>query len=279
MSLSCDNLVRDLGNVSASARVVAAVFVFGLTEGELGALADGQRVRVVEHVGLRKSRFVAVDVLDRHVGLGQPLSLNIDAFLRVVLIVQVLAHQVRDLAHLLLVEGAGSRACEPHLGGVLKQAGRARGAAEIVAVLRLEETLLIQTGVGGQQRAEPFTGSVDVPVVQVGVLVHVLCVNDADHGLGLNHVHLGVLVLLLVGGLADAEAVVAHELLGNLLRLAVVGAEGRRNTSRIQSTNRVVMLSQSAELGEHLVNLGLNQPLLIPILVESLVSKSELFHL
>ena len=41
MSLSCDNLVRDLGNVGASARVVSAVLVFGLTEGDLVTLADG----------------------------------------------------------------------------------------------------------------------------------------------------------------------------------------------------------------------------------------------
>lgn len=182
--------------------------------------------------------------MDRHVGLGQPLSLHVDAFLRVVLVVKVLAHQVRNLAHLLLVEGPRGRAREPHLRGVLQKARRAGGAAEVVAVLGLEETLLVQTGMRGQQRAEPFAGSVNVPVVQVGVLVHIGLVNHADHGLGLDHVHLGVLVLLLVGGLADAEAVVAHELLGHLLGLAVVGAEGRRNTSRIQSANRVVMVSQ-----------------------------------
>lgn len=42
MSLSCDNLVRDLGNVGAPARVVAAVLVLRLTEGELSALTHGQ---------------------------------------------------------------------------------------------------------------------------------------------------------------------------------------------------------------------------------------------
>ena len=82
-----------------------------------------------------------------------------------------------------------------------------------------------------EQRAEAFARSINIPVIQVSVLVHVGLVNDADHGLGLNHVHLGVLVLLLVGGLADSEAIIADELRGDLLGLAVEGGQGRWNTS------------------------------------------------
>lgn len=130
-----------------------------------------------------------------------------------------------------------------------------------------------------EQRAEPFARSINIPVIQVSVLVHVGLVNDANHMLGLDDVHLGVLVLLLVGGLADSETIVANELLGHLLGLTVERGKCSRNTSRIQSTNRVVMLSQSAKLREHLMDLWLNEPLLVPVLVESLVSKSELFHL
>ena len=95
-----------------------------------------------------------------------------------------------------------------------------------------------------EQRAEPFARSINIPVIQVSVLVHVGLVNDANHGLGLDHVHLGVLVLLLVGSLADSETIVANELLGHLLGLTVERGKCSRNTSRIQSTNRVVMLSQ-----------------------------------
>ena len=235
MSLSCDNLVRDLGNVGTPARVVAAVLVLGLTEGELSALTHGQWVCVVKHVGLRESRFVRVDVLDRHVGLGQPLSLHVDAFLRVVLLNQILSHQVRDLAHLLLVKCKGSRASEACLSSVLEDGAgwSGRGSAEVVAILSLEETLFVQTVMVGEEWAEAFSWAINGSIIQIAVLLHILLVDDAHHGFGLNHMNLGVLVLLLVSCLTDSKAIVAHELLCNLLGLAVVRAKRSWNTSRV----------------------------------------------
>jgi hypothetical protein len=176
-----------------------------------------------------------VDVLDRHVGLGQPLSLHVNAFLRVVVIHQILSHQVRDLAHLLLVEREGGRAGEACLSSVLEDGagGSGGGSSEVVTILSLEETLFIQTLMFGEERAEAFSWAVNGSIIQIAVLLHIGLVNDAHDGLGLNHVDLWVLVLLLISCLTDSKAVVTYELLRDLLGLTVVGAERCRNTSRI----------------------------------------------
>ena len=121
MSLSCDHLVRDLGNVGASSGVVAA-FRSVLLEGWLVALADGQRVRVVEHVCLAQTRLSVVHVVDSHVRLGQPLSLNVHTLLSVIFQHHVLAHQVSDASHLLVLEGSGVCARHSHSAS-LKQCG------------------------------------------------------------------------------------------------------------------------------------------------------------
>lgn len=55
---------------------------------------------------------------------------------------------------------------------------------------------------------------------------------------------LWVLVLLLVRGLNHSETIIANELLGNLLWLAVIRAKWSWNTSRVQSADVWLMLSQ-----------------------------------
>lgn len=150
MSLSCDHLVGDLGNVGAPTGVVAALWCV-LLEGWLVALADWQRVRVVEHVALGKARFSVIDIMDGDVRLGQPLSLNIDTLLWVVLTNHVFTHQVGDPAHLLLLEAAWVSARHAHCADVLEKGG-ALGRwwfvsvvrlSEVVSVLSLEATLLV----------------------------------------------------------------------------------------------------------------------------------------
>jgi len=77
---------------------------------------------------------------------------------------------------------------------------------------------------------------------------------------------LRILVLLLVGSLDHSETIIANKLLSNLFWLAVIGPKRSRNTSRIESANVRLMLSQISQLWENLMNLRFDQSLLIPIL-------------
>ena len=115
MSLSCDHLVRDPGHVL---RLSGVVGLGGRGVRDLVALANAERSRVVKHVGLCHSGFRVVDVLNRNVRLRKPSPLHVNALLRVVRRNEVLAHQVADNLHLLVLERSLVGASHAHLGSV-----------------------------------------------------------------------------------------------------------------------------------------------------------------
>lgn len=239
-------MVRNLGDVLTLAAEVGAIGV-GTHESQLHAFTEGKRVAVVEHVGLGQSGLAVVHLVNGNVGLGQPLSLDVNSLLGVSLVVELLAHEVGDDLGRLLVEGSSSGAGHSHSGGRLQEALRLAlglGGTEEVTVLSREVTTLVLAVMVGQEGTEAFAGTADSPVVEAGHVVHVGFVDHTDDELGLSHVHLGVLHELLVGGVDHAEAVVDDELLGDLLGLAVVGAEGSGDTSGVQGADVGLTFSQ-----------------------------------
>jgi len=114
MSLSCNDLVWDLGHVSTATREVDA-FIW-LWVSKFLTLTDWEGVRVVEHIGLCKSCFGTCNVLDRNIGLGQPLSLNVNTLLVVILLDKVLTLKVGDLFDLLVLKWARVGSSHLHCG-------------------------------------------------------------------------------------------------------------------------------------------------------------------
>lgn len=76
----------------------------------------------------------------------------------------------------------------------------------------------------GQEGTKTLSGSIDSSVIQRSVLLHVLFIDHADDGFGLVNMHLGVLELQLVVGSDDSKSIVANQLLGLLLGLAMIRA-------------------------------------------------------
>ena len=100
-------MVGNLRDILTFAGVVTAHRVF-LHHGQLVALTQRQGSCVVKHVCLDKSSVTFIDSLDRHVGLGQPGALDIDALLRISVLDQVLTLKVREYLSALLIQ-------RPHL--------------------------------------------------------------------------------------------------------------------------------------------------------------------
>jgi len=92
-SLPCYDLVGYLGYILTSSWEIPTVGVWS-HKSELHAFAEGQRVRIVKHVGLVQPGVTLIDGLDSDVSLSKPLSLDVDSFLRVSLPDKVLAHQI-----------------------------------------------------------------------------------------------------------------------------------------------------------------------------------------
>ena len=111
-------------------------------------------------------------------------------------------------------------------------------------MLSLEVTPFVEAVMVWKQGAKALTRSLNRAVVQVFKFVHVRLVHHADDWLGGNHVHLWVLELILVSRVHNTEAVVANQLLGFLLWLAVVASQWRGDTSRVQCADVWLVLPQ-----------------------------------
>lgn len=245
MSLSCDHLIWDLGNVGASTWIVTA-FSLVLLESWFVSLADWKRVRVVEHICLRKSCFSIVHVVDGHIRLWKPLSLNVNTLLGIILKNHILTHQVSDASNLLILESTWVGASHSH-GTGLKESRGGRGwlwLSEVVSVLSLEVTFFMLAVMVWKQRTESLTWSCNVSIIEVLVLVHVGFVDHTNHWLWFIDVNLWVLVLLLVGCVLDIVTIIADKLLGLLLWLTVVASQWSRDTSRVKSADVGLMLSE-----------------------------------
>ena len=162
--------------------------------------------------------------MDRYVGLGQPLSLNVNALLSIVLINKVLPHQVGDSFDLLVFECTRIAACSECFPSSFLQGLRARSCV-VISVFSVKETLFVSALMVVLKRAKTFPRPLHSPVSQMFEFKLVALVDHAHDWLGLDDVNLGVLVHELIRGSGDSESVIANKSFGFLLGLAVVNTE------------------------------------------------------
>jgi len=95
---------------------------------------------------------------------------------------------------------------------------------EVIAGLRGETTRSMVGGVVHNDGAKALLGAFNRSILEREV-GDVVLVNHAEDWLPLNLVNFGLLIEVLVHGLEFPESIVADQLRGNLLRLAVVDAK------------------------------------------------------
>ena len=231
-SLSGDSLILGHGHVLAN----TAERTNGIIEllGSVDAFTHWKRVGVVKELHLVLASLTIVDSAHAWILLIQPTALNISLLLWVISLRVNLTDQVGDLVNALLLSGAtvASRQRSLSLLEISGGCGRVLWSTltKVVPILSAEVALIVGRLVSGDDGAEALGRGMHGSINE-RKLSDVVLVDHAENWLLLAHVDSGLLDLLLVRRLQLTEAVIADQMLGLLLRLAVDGTKGCGQTT------------------------------------------------